>query len=378
MIDPTEAALLRGIAEAHADDTPRLVYADWLEEHGDAPRAEFVRVQCELAAAPAADRRPPLRVRERELLTAHRGAWCESLGVPVEDVSFARGLADRVRVSRWDGGRAIDPAAQPRLAAVTDLDLSGLQLRDADATALAAARLPALRKLDLSDNAITDRGAAALAAAAGFPRLDTLFLFGNQVSPTGRAALAGGRGFRLATLDLGDAAEGYCMSRGQADAARRRFVRTQLLPLVRSYFDKYDRLQSATLCVAQFWNDEAEDAVHGALVVSELPEPTLAGVRYSYDEADARADPNVPNTRIVGQYEETGSVVGIWAAGWDDNGAAIPLWAAFSPEGGSQEHELLDEAYAPAVLFFRHGGYEFLPMCRPHLDGVRPAEGWEE
>lgn len=30
------------------DDVPRLIYADWLEEHGWSERAEFIRVQCEL------------------------------------------------------------------------------------------------------------------------------------------------------------------------------------------------------------------------------------------------------------------------------------------------------------------------------------------
>jgi uncharacterized protein (TIGR02996 family) len=44
-----EAALLSAII-AHADeDTPRLAYADWLDEHGDSDRAEFIRTQCRLA-----------------------------------------------------------------------------------------------------------------------------------------------------------------------------------------------------------------------------------------------------------------------------------------------------------------------------------------
>jgi uncharacterized protein (TIGR02996 family) len=48
--DPRERqALLRGILENPDDDGPRLVYADWLEEHGDPERAAFIRVQCRLA-----------------------------------------------------------------------------------------------------------------------------------------------------------------------------------------------------------------------------------------------------------------------------------------------------------------------------------------
>src|SRR5436189_132727 len=58
------------------DDARRLVYADWLEEHGDTARAEFIRVQCALARlSPLADEAPALRRREAELLAAHRESW---------------------------------------------------------------------------------------------------------------------------------------------------------------------------------------------------------------------------------------------------------------------------------------------------------------
>jgi hypothetical protein len=129
------------------------------------------------------------------------------------------------------------------------------------------------------------------------------------------------------------------------------------------------------LCVAQYWSDEADDAVHGMLIVSELFEPTLEGV------AGLGLDPNVPNTRIPQRYaKESSSEISLWEAevDWDDNSGAIPLWAAFAPEGGTQEYESYIGVYAPAVMFYRHGGYEFLPMCRPHLDGVRPEWGYEE
>jgi uncharacterized protein (TIGR02996 family) len=44
-----DEAFLRAIGAAPEDDAPRLVYADWLDDRGDAARAEFIRVQCELA-----------------------------------------------------------------------------------------------------------------------------------------------------------------------------------------------------------------------------------------------------------------------------------------------------------------------------------------
>ena len=36
------------IRETPEEDAARLVYADWLDQHGQADRAEFIRVQCAL------------------------------------------------------------------------------------------------------------------------------------------------------------------------------------------------------------------------------------------------------------------------------------------------------------------------------------------
>jgi uncharacterized protein (TIGR02996 family) len=43
------AVFLDDIRAHPADDAPRLIYADWLQDHGEEERAEFIRVQCELA-----------------------------------------------------------------------------------------------------------------------------------------------------------------------------------------------------------------------------------------------------------------------------------------------------------------------------------------
>jgi uncharacterized protein (TIGR02996 family) len=43
-----EDEFLEAIRQNPDDDTPRLVYADWLEERDD-PRGEFIRIQCQLA-----------------------------------------------------------------------------------------------------------------------------------------------------------------------------------------------------------------------------------------------------------------------------------------------------------------------------------------
>ena len=43
----TDDAFLAAILATPDDDSPRLIYADWLEERGD-PRGELLRVECRL------------------------------------------------------------------------------------------------------------------------------------------------------------------------------------------------------------------------------------------------------------------------------------------------------------------------------------------
>jgi uncharacterized protein (TIGR02996 family) len=45
----TDEDFLRAIEAAPADDSPRLIYADWLEERGQSPKAEFLRIEARLA-----------------------------------------------------------------------------------------------------------------------------------------------------------------------------------------------------------------------------------------------------------------------------------------------------------------------------------------
>ncbi len=73
-----DRALLDAIRADPSDDGPRLAYADWLEEHGTAQRAEFIRLQCELAkrSEDAADEvTKQLRDRQWQLLKAQEKKW---------------------------------------------------------------------------------------------------------------------------------------------------------------------------------------------------------------------------------------------------------------------------------------------------------------
>ena len=53
----TDADFLEAILAQPEEDTPRLMYADWLEEKGEGDRAEFIRLQIESARLPEGDPR---------------------------------------------------------------------------------------------------------------------------------------------------------------------------------------------------------------------------------------------------------------------------------------------------------------------------------
>ncbi len=123
-LDVMRENFLADIIEHPDDDVPRLIFADWLDDNGDPDRAEFIRVQCEMArlrAGPAGpvpadspwlmnDRRyQALERRERELLVGDSPNNWISWGQPVtstilgftqsfrEVIDFRRGFVHTVR-----------------------------------------------------------------------------------------------------------------------------------------------------------------------------------------------------------------------------------------------------------------------------------------
>src|SRR5215211_1107475 len=88
------------------DDTPRLVYADWLEEQGRDERAEFIRVQVGRARRPEWDG-AQLRLREQELLKLHAEEWLAELPA-VEGAKwegFRRGIVAEVSFASFEAMR---------------------------------------------------------------------------------------------------------------------------------------------------------------------------------------------------------------------------------------------------------------------------------
>lgn len=81
-------AFVAAIAANPLEDAPRLAFADWIEERGDAARAGFIRDQVKLARLPAgSEEANELFRRTAETLKANLPAWiqeiCDAFGQPV-------------------------------------------------------------------------------------------------------------------------------------------------------------------------------------------------------------------------------------------------------------------------------------------------------
>jgi uncharacterized protein (TIGR02996 family) len=214
-------ALLRAICEQPWEDTPRLVYADWLEENGRPERAEFIRLQIELAAMPRNKRfDTPQQERANELelkwdphesvrtraAKRPKESWSADLptGAGVEwshcyergfrcmvtfssmktvrahaDAVFAAAPIDTVIVKRLQPLVVAPLLALPWVPRLKALHLSGnVGAIGAESVAHSEA-LRRLEHLDLSNSTMTDAGLRALASSTNLPNLRRLGLKDN-------------------------------------------------------------------------------------------------------------------------------------------------------------------------------------------------------
>ena len=229
-----QRALWAAIRAAPGDDTPRLVYADWLDDHGDPARAEFIRVQVRLAQL-GPDRRKgrkerlPLETREKMLLAAHQERWagplCRALAGDgtsespadwLDRLTFHRGF---IRVLYLGFGSILRLVSGPTdLEPVDEIDVTDCQANyrpgvvrqiaqwegagrvtrlsvagatDTDVEVIVTAdRMTRLRGLGLWFGSIGDEGAVRLAGWPAVGRLWRLDLKRNAIGDRGAFALA--------------------------------------------------------------------------------------------------------------------------------------------------------------------------------------------
>jgi uncharacterized protein (TIGR02996 family) len=237
-------ALLRAVCENPDDDTPRLVFADWLQENGDEARAEFIRVQVEIPMCQPGARRLYLTRREHDLLNEHEQKWYWPLVPFLFEWSdypwaFRRGFVDVMelrettliergndlfrltpltharlpQVTNWKGladcrhlarlraidfeGSDLDSTSgisalftSPYLLHIRELFLDRIEFaRDLELNDLGelsvSAEFNSLRVLSLNDNRIGPEVIPLLAAAPFVPQLETLRLDGTELADEG-------------------------------------------------------------------------------------------------------------------------------------------------------------------------------------------------
>jgi uncharacterized protein (TIGR02996 family) len=232
-----EDAFLQAIREAPADDAPRLIYADWLEEHGQSDRAEFIRVQCRLPGLTHEISDHALLLARAEILLRRNwnewigrlrdivGPWRDRFGerrleeeyhpdclrrfqrgfvdgVTLEADSFLRHAAElRLLIPQLNwlllwraGGRVRALANSAELAGVSILgflDYFDSPLKARDAAELSASPfLHGLSVLQLGWNSLGDDGVEALAGASWLASVTEIDLTDNGLSDRAARALA--------------------------------------------------------------------------------------------------------------------------------------------------------------------------------------------
>ncbi|HEX3147199.1 MAG TPA: TIGR02996 domain-containing protein [Gemmataceae bacterium] len=187
-----DRAFVATIIESPDDDAPRLIYADWLDEQGEADRAEFIRLQVREARMTADDPElPGVHARAEYLGRIHHVEWASRLpqfnGVHWE--VFKRGFFAAARFDHPDqffGHIAEVGAAAP----IQELRLH--QFNHPQAPALAnTQQLRSIRVLDLNDgNKIANVGTEALMESRYLGRLNVLKLGRNSLGSAGVRAIA--------------------------------------------------------------------------------------------------------------------------------------------------------------------------------------------
>ena len=177
------AALLRAVIAQPAEDTPRLVYADWLDENGDPDRAAFVRGQCALAGMePWDDGYTALDVRCRQLERAHP-EWPGPLAPFVSRTERFSGDRDRPFERGFPARVELTPAqfADHRRHLFTETPVREIEFR-MDAGAGGLAKRAGLSKLTGAEFSLARDPAAARAVLACLERLGGLQHFGLRGS----------------------------------------------------------------------------------------------------------------------------------------------------------------------------------------------------
>lgn len=113
-----DEALVAAALAVPEDRTPRLVLADWLDEHGQSEQGEVIRARCSLAVLPTDDPgRAALLAREGLLCERHLEDWVEVCDLPLTWTQalamFRRRLSETAAWCGRHDGRLWTPELDP-------------------------------------------------------------------------------------------------------------------------------------------------------------------------------------------------------------------------------------------------------------------------
>ena len=167
------------------DDTPRLILADWLEEHGDS-RGEFIRLQCR--GPPSQERRAAPSLPAQAGRPAAREAPRVLAGTAVAAEAHTRCNSAEVWFTRLHKAvvpRRLPVRAQDWIEAwgwVEEVNLTDIH-KSPDVFEKPIARQ--ITALNLSHNDLADAGVEALARSPHLEGLLSLSLYFTQIRPEG-------------------------------------------------------------------------------------------------------------------------------------------------------------------------------------------------
>ena len=368
---PDEAAFLKAVCAAPDDDLPRLVYADWLDEHDRPLRAEFIRTQIELAKlTPQPEiqdsitwlrwgttwsddpRRKQLALRARQLEEEHGSGF---IAPPLDPkrCRFHRGMVEAAEFWNWSDESAdvyrFNPIRRVWLRSdslaskipednhLTALDLTGSNILPEMLWGIGRSRrFPHLRELTLVGCGLADDAVRELCDRPLYQQLSRLILGANPFSDDGRRRLRDHFGERVWFDSLRDPDRWCVLSPSVGLSVGFGSDDTQLLLAVSHdgyQCGVFDHDGNAIRFVEECQLPEGEPAVRGMEFIRSLGfrPATIRVKRFMWPGGRGVGDYPSSRLRLLDGPSATEYEAGQdWLFGWLADGAYKISWGAYS------------------------------------------------
>ncbi len=166
---------------------------------------------------------------------------------------------------------------------------------------------------------------------------------------------------------------------------REQYLQEKVHPVIKKLMETFPKINMVLFQVAQYWCDEAEDAVHCALVASDKFELSQAEIAESWQdghfiEEETNEDFGIACLLNYLPQENIPKAIELYQTiqipDWDENEDMIPLFAAYTNEGYFQDDDPINK-YRSCAIFRRSASNIEMQVVseqsRPWLEGVMCA-----